>query len=144
MSFSLNRITKILGCTDGQTYVSMDGQPENIMPPASVGGGDIINRAYQSCFPLLQLRLEGCDEGRSPHGGRLDHMVLNQDLDIVRRGEDGQVGVLVAGEWEVDVLPVTLHLGQSLSQNGHSIDIFSSLPMMFLISHKYWLSNYYM
>ena len=96
-----------------------------------------MNKAHQSCFPLLQLRLKWCDEGRSPHGGRLDHMVLNQDLDVVRRGQDGQVCVLVAGEREVDVLPVTLHLGQSLSGNKHSIEVFTSLAMMFLISHKY-------
>ena len=46
-------------------------------------------------------------------------MVVQEDLNVLRGGQNGNTGVLVGNKGEVNVLPVTLHLLQSLKHHHH-------------------------
>ena len=64
--------------------------------------------------PAADFFLEGADEGRVLHGGRLHDVVVEQHLDVIDAAEDAHSAVLVRHEGEVDRLPLATHLLQSL------------------------------
>lgn len=53
--------------------------------------------------------LEGLDEGRSPHGLRLDDLIVECGLNLVEGGEDADAGIAIFQRVEDDLVPVLLH-----------------------------------
>ena len=61
-------------------------------------------------LPLQQLRLEGFDVNGVLHGECLDDVIVKQRLNVLTRGQDGQVSLFVKAQCERQVLPLVFHL----------------------------------